>query len=49
MSAHNNFEAEHLNPPFKVEIAPQQTEINQVSNSCNRRCCIVVTALRFPF
>ncbi|XP_017865211.1 PREDICTED: solute carrier family 2, facilitated glucose transporter member 1 [Drosophila arizonae] len=29
MSAHNNVEAEHLNPPFKVEITPQQTEINQ--------------------
>lgn len=28
----NRSEAEHLNPAYKIEIAPQQTDANQVSS-----------------
>lgn len=28
----NPSEAEHLNPAYKIEIAPQQTDANQVSS-----------------
>lgn len=31
----NHTEVEHLNPAYKVEIAPQQTNENQVSSATN--------------
>lgn len=31
----NHSEVEHLNPAYKVEIAPQQTNENQVSSAAN--------------
>lgn len=41
----NHSEVEHLNPAYKVEIAPQQTNENQVSSAANALSGYTV----FPF
>lgn len=41
----NHTEVEHLNPAYKVEIAPQQTNENQVSSATNALSVITVFPL----